>query len=64
VDASLGERNVNAIPDALVAVVGLLGVWLVGDRLSARWDIYKRQRELDLQAAETFYRTYGEFFAV
>ncbi len=60
----LAEAFVKAIPTACVAVVTLLLGWIVGNRISANWDMRKKRRELDLDAVHRFYSLYGGFFAI
>jgi hypothetical protein len=48
----------------VVAAVSLCIANTFGQRLSRRWDEARRQRELDLVALSSFYRLYGEFFAI
>ena len=38
--------------------------WGVGQSLSAKWSIRQKRRELQLSAANTFDRLYGEFFKI
>lgn len=38
--------------------------WLVGQRLTLRWNLRQKQRELDLSTAHDFHELYGEFFAI
>ena len=38
--------------------------WLVGQRLTVRWNVRQKQRELDLSTAHDFHKLYGEFFAI
>ncbi|WP_434612763.1 hypothetical protein [Arthrobacter sp. A5] len=61
---SLAEAFIKAIPAACAAVLTLLLGWIAGNRISARWDIRKMQRELDLDAVHRFYSLYGEFFTI
>lgn len=42
----------------------LIGGWLIGQRVSDRWERRKRQRELDLAALAGLHTSYGEFYAV
>ena len=42
--------------------VGL--AWLVGNRLSFKWDLRRKYRELDVESLQEFYRLYGEFFSL
>jgi hypothetical protein len=45
----------------LVATVTLVLTWLVGQRLTARWSLWQKRREIELQTATKFYQLYGEF---
>ncbi|WP_169983779.1 hypothetical protein [Microbispora sp. H10836] len=62
--ATLWAESVKAVPNLVVALLTLALGWLVGNRLTARWDERKKRRELDLLALGVFYEIYGEFFAV
>src|SRR4051812_4936981 len=46
-----------------VALTSVLA-WLIGTRITYRWDEVKRRRELDLAAVASFYRYYGAFLKV
>ena len=46
------------------AILTLAGGWLIGQRVSDRWERMKKQRELDLAALANLYGAYGEFYAV
>ena len=48
----------------LPVLVSLAGGWLITYRVTDRWDRKKKQRELDLAAAQEFQRLYGELLAV
>jgi hypothetical protein len=48
----------------ITAVTTILLAWFVGNRLSARWAIRQKRKELDLAAANRLYELYGEFFAI
>lgn len=54
----------KVLTPVIVAIITLLGGWLVGMRIADRWDHVKKQRDLDLAALAEFYRVYGEFVAV
>jgi hypothetical protein len=58
------EASIKAIPTAIIAALTLLGGWFVTHRISARWDLWRKRRELDLAAITQFYATYGEFFSI
>ncbi|MFC7382162.1 hypothetical protein [Sphaerisporangium rhizosphaerae] len=55
---------IKAVPNLAVALITLSAGWIVGNRLTARWDEHKKRRELDLQALGAFYAVYGQFFAL
>jgi hypothetical protein len=46
------------------AVIVLALSWLVGSRLTYRWNVRQKSREFQLSASQQFYVAYGEFFAV
>lgn len=48
----------------LPVIVSLVGGWAITNRVTDRWDRKKKQRELDLAAAQEFQRLYGEFVAI
>lgn len=56
VATSLGEQLIVVVVSAALALS-------VGGLVAYIWDDLRRRREGDLAAVETFYRTYGEFFA-
>jgi hypothetical protein len=47
-----------------VAILTAAAGWIVGNALTARWDLYKKRRELDLASLDKFYNLYGEFFEI
>lgn len=47
-----------------VSVATLALGWLVGQRLTMRWNVRQKQREFDLATAQEFHRLYGEFFRI
>lgn len=47
-----------------VTFIGLAGAWGVGNNLSTRWQLIRKRKEMELEAAQSFYETYGEFYAV
>jgi hypothetical protein len=50
---------------AIIAAVAVVGLgWLVGHSVAAKWALYQKRRELDLDAAHELYELYGEFFAI
>lgn len=62
--ASLWTEMLKAVPSLVVALVTLSLGWLVGHRLTARWDERKKRRELDLLALGAFYDAYGQFCSI
>src|SRR4051812_46069201 len=54
----------KAVPNLVVALITLSLGWLVGLRLTARWDERKKRRELELLALGAFYEAYGQFCAI
>ena len=38
--------------------------WIIGLRLTYKWNVRQKRRELQLSATHQFYAAYGEFFAV
>lgn len=55
---------ISTLSSILVVLVTLGLTWFVGQRLTVHWAIRQKRRELELAAANEFYRLYGEFFAV
>lgn len=64
VGQQLWAESIKAVPSLVVALLTLAVGWLVGNRLTAKWDERKKRRELDLQALGAFYAIYGQFFAI
>ncbi|MEU7004492.1 hypothetical protein [Nonomuraea sp. NPDC046570] len=62
--SALWTEAIKALPSLGIALVTLTLGWLVGNRLTARWDERKKRRELDLLALGVFYDIYGQFFAI
>ncbi|MEU9887911.1 hypothetical protein [Sphaerisporangium sp. NPDC051011] len=60
----LWAESIKAIPSLVVALLTLAVGWVVGNRLTAKWDERKKRRELDLQALGAFYAAYGKFTAI
>ncbi|MCX5016644.1 hypothetical protein OG765_37620 [Streptomyces sp. NBC_00555] len=48
----------------LTVAATLGGGWLVSTRITDHWDQVKKNRDMDLAAAQDFQRLYGEFIAV
>lgn len=47
-----------------VALITLALGWVIGQRLGARWSVWQKHREIELQTATGFYDLYGEFVTV
>lgn len=61
---SLTEALVDSVPALLTAVVTILLGAAAGGRITARWELIKKRREIDLAAADAFYTLYGEFYGI
>lgn len=48
------------IASALLLALG----WFIGLRLTYKWNIRQKRREIQLSASQSFYSSYGEFFAI
>ncbi len=48
---------------AAVTCTGLLLTWFIGQRLTSRWSVWQKQREIEMATATTFYELYGEFIS-
>ncbi|MEU6711041.1 hypothetical protein ABZ897_06130 [Nonomuraea sp. NPDC046802] len=64
VGTGMWTEMLKAVPNLVVALITLSLGWLVGLRLTARWDERKKRRELDLLALGAFYEAYGQFCAI
>ena len=51
----------KAIPNLLIALITLGLAWLIGNRLSVRWNLVQKSRETDIANVQEFYSLYGEF---
>src|ERR1044071_6204773 len=49
---------------ASVAVVTLGLTWIVGQRLTSRWVVWQKRREIELATATAFYELYGSAVTV
>lgn len=58
------EEIIKAIPNFMVAALTLALGWGAGNRLTAKWDEYKKRRDMDMEALAAFYKIYGQFFAL
>lgn len=63
-DQNVQLEIIKAILNLAIALLTLGSGWIVGNRISAKWDERKKRRELDLPAFNSFYSIYGNFFAV
>jgi hypothetical protein len=61
---SLGSAIIDAVPALFIAVVTVLLGAVVGGRITTRWELAKKRREIDLAAADTFYNLHGEFYGL
>ena len=61
---NLTQEAVKAVFSLLSALVVLALGWLIGNKLTYRWNVRQKKREFQLNAAQQFYVAYGEFFAV
>ncbi|MGV9870578.1 hypothetical protein [Rhodococcus koreensis] len=52
------------IPGFIASVILLVLAWFIGNRLTYKWNLRQKRRELDLAAARSFHALYGEFFTV
>jgi hypothetical protein len=55
---------INDITPIVAVLITLSAGWLIGQRVTDRWEQARKRRELDLSALEELYRCYGEFYAV
>lgn len=55
---------IKTLMPLITVVTSILLAGFVGNRLSARWVVRQKRRELDLAAASRLYELYGEFFTV
>jgi hypothetical protein len=63
-DWNLAHEAIKAALSLGVAVVVLLLGWFFGQKLTYKWNVRQKSRELQLSASQQFYIAYGEFFAV
>src|SRR5262249_31112144 len=54
----------KAVLNTIGPAVTLLLAAVIGQRLSAYWTERQKRREFELSLANSFYSSYGEFFAV
>ena len=60
---ALIDAAIRELPKFLGSLLLLGLVWLVGHRLTVKWNLRQKRRELDLAAVRNFHALYGEFFA-
>lgn len=60
----MNQPAIELLKPVIGPVVALLLAWAVGNRLSANWVTRQKRRDDAREAANQFYRLYGEFFAV
>lgn len=58
------DSTLKQMPILFSAIILLAMAWFVGNRLTYKWSIRQKRRELDLAAARNFHLLYGEFFTV
>lgn len=61
---SLRSALTETIPAVLTAVVTVVLGAAVGGRITSRWELAKKRREIDLAAADAFYGLHGEFYGL
>lgn len=61
-----GKNKMETILESrlFITLIGLLGAWIVGNAITAKWQLIQKRKELELQLAQNFYKYYGEFFAI
>ncbi len=55
---------INAVTPIVAVLITLIAGWLIGQRVTDRWERARKRRELDMSALGELYRCYGEFYAV
>lgn len=60
----MGIEEAKFVATIVMPLMVLIGGWLFGLRISTKWAIRQKQKELNLSARNDFYRLYGEFFSV
>jgi hypothetical protein len=55
---------INAVTPIVAVLITLVAGWLIGQRVTDRWEHTRKRRELDMSALAELYRCYGEFNAV
>ncbi len=63
-DWNLTHEVIKALLSCFSGAIILLFTWLVGQRLSYRWSVRQKKREIQMAALQQSYVAYGEFFAV
>jgi hypothetical protein len=63
-DWNLVHELIKAGFSLVSAIVVLALGWGIGQRLTYKWNVRQKRRELQLSASQQFYVAYGEFFAV
>jgi len=54
----------KAVTNLAVALVTIGAGWIVGQRISYKWNLRQKRKELTLTTINQFQAAYGEFFAV
>ena len=55
---------IKAVTPIVAVLITLVAGWLIGQRVSDRWEQARKRRELDMSALGELYRCYGEFYAI
>jgi hypothetical protein len=62
--AEIGQEVIKAVLALAVSTVTLALGWQFGQRLTYRWNVKQKRRDMQLSVSQAFYLSYGEFFAV
>jgi hypothetical protein len=54
----------DLIGPLLTSVITLIGGWLIGQKISAQWNIHVKERESDIQAIANLREAYSEYLGV
>lgn len=62
-DTALLDATIREAPRLLSSLILLLLAWAGGQRLTVKWNLRQKRRELDIATAREFHALYGDFFA-
>ena len=62
--ASLQTTFINEFIKFIFVALTLLLTWFIGNRISIRWAIIQRKKEIEIDTLNEFYKLYGEFFSM